>query len=416
MASLPRSLRYYLNALTLSRNRFKIRPMSQSVAQPGDVIAFDLPNALVDLDSLSLAWKLTTTNGGGAATACKLSQGVESAIEQISIESSGYMIDSGCAYTNQIYQMLLDWTVGADKTPLRQVVNYHTKAAAAGFHASEEMVVTNWAGFLGSVQPRKFDVSLCPIRVYVKLAAANKGFVSAGALPTTCSIMFSEITAYVDSLDVQDGGLYYEGVQKLMQSKPLELPFDKFYTTLSGTPAGTQDSLNITLSASSIDWVAGLFLDPTALSAPATEATFLANDTYKAQYFKRGVGAATVLSTSQFNVNNVMYPTFPATPAEAFVQTADAWGVLRDTVGGSAAWLNSLTNYQDLGFAHVIPFSFPGAEPELRLQSGLNTLGNNAGIVWTTEVSGNARASKLMVVKTTAKLRVAPYKQVETVL
>lgn len=453
MASIPRSLRFYLNSMSISRNKFRIRPLGQPDAYCGDVISFDLPNSLIDLDSLTLAWELTTTITG-ASTACYLSQGVESAIEQISVESNGYMIDSGCQMTNQLYQTFLDWTLGEDKKALRKVLNHHTTTSAAGkTHTNEPMALTNWIGLLGSVQPRKFDVSTCPLRVYVKLAAANRAFIGAGAAPSsaTSTQVFKKITAYVDSIDIQDGGLYYEGVQKLMQQAPLELPFDKFYTSLGSVMSGTEAQMNLTLSANSIDYVAGLLLHPDALKAanswlevpfkpegwtdltlpsaldtPWTAQTSNLNylavsinnsatDTYKSTYFVHGVTAGQTLTTSQFNVNNVSYPTFPATASEAFAQTADAFGVLRDTVGGSAKWLNGLSNYQEKGFVHVVPFQFPGAEPELRLKSGLNTLGNNAGIVWDIKTSA-ANASPLLVAKTTAVLRVAPYKQIETVL
>ncbi|DAC81579.1 hypothetical protein MNEG_5273 [Monoraphidium neglectum] len=444
MAALPKSLRYYLNRLSLSVNKFKIRPLNQASAQPGDVISFDLPASHVLLDSLELTWDLTTTNGGGAATTCRLAQGVESAVEQISVESNGYMIDSGCAMTNQLYQLFMDYKLGADKRPLRRALQNQTVGNPTGFHAAERMSLNSWLGFLGSVQPRVIDVSLAPLRVYVKLAGANRAFIGAGAAPVTCGINFANITAYVDCIALDDGGVYEAGVAKLMQSNPLELPFDRYYTTLGGTPAGTQDTLGFNLSTQSLDYVCGVWMDPQAVSAsnyapvaftpgswtdiPSTGGSNAAVDAvvarinanakpdYKSAYFVHGTGANTSLASSQFQVGAVSYPTYPATAPEAFAQTADAFGIYRATKGvSSAPWLDGLANYQALGCAHAVSFEYPGAEPELRLASGLNTLGNSAGIQWVTEVAGAARASKMLVAKTTAIARVGQYKQVEVI-
>jgi hypothetical protein len=58
---------------------------------------------------------------------------------------------------------------------------------------------------------------------------------------------------------------------------------------------------------------------------------------------------------------------------------------------------------------------FPNAEPELRLKSGINTLGNSAGICWETDVTGATGYQKVLLAKVTSILRIGSYKQCEVI-
>ncbi|WIA29183.1 hypothetical protein OEZ86_011694 [Tetradesmus obliquus] len=326
MSALPRSLKYYLSTLSLSRNRFKIRPVGQSTAQCGDVICFDLPNSHVNLDSLALHFKLSTDKGSSPATACVLSSNVE-LVESISVESNGYAIDSGCALTNHVANVMLDWSAGDHASGIRLALNGRREAAATGkFHNKDELVFNNWLGFLGSVQPRCFDATNLPLRVYVKLAAANKAFVAEGGTPAMCNIKYDDITCYVDAIDLQDGGLMYEATAKMMAKEPLELPFDRYVLTMGGPVGGSHDVLSMQVAANSVDYIAGWTVCPAGVNAATSTAENAT--TKRSNYLSRGFGGGK-LSGSQMTINNVCYPTYRATATEAFVQTADAFGVLR---------------------------------------------------------------------------------------
>lgn len=418
MTSLPRSLRYYLSRMSVSVQRMKIRAQSQASAGLGDVIVFDLPNSICDLDSLTLGFNLTTTVSDLTTKWCRLSQpGTDSLVESIQVDSNGFMIDSGVPVTNRLSSTWSDWQIGEDKTNFRAIVQgLNKKTPVAGnVHTADPMHITHFPGFLGSVQPRKFDVTNCPLRVYIKLA--GKGAFMTNDTASTVSL--GNIHAYINVLDINDSGLYLESVQKLMEQAPLQCPFEKYYYSQGAAIlTGGEDEQILNLSTQSLDYLMGVFIDNTAFTSPSSVADLdQAGTNVKSAYFKQGLPDSCTLNWSRFAVNNVRYPSMDATPADAFCQTQLAWGLLNDTTGGSAGFLKSLNDYVQKSFCHIVPFSFPGAEGDLRLVSGLNTLGNTTQSSWTTNIdnsdgTGQKSYRKLLVAKTTPTLLVAPFRQV----
>ncbi|WIA23272.1 hypothetical protein OEZ85_000042 [Tetradesmus obliquus] len=265
-----------------------------------------------------------------------------------------------------------------------------------------------------AVFPRApFNIADPPLEAgpFVFNAAANKAFVAEGGTPAMCNIQFQDITCYVDAIDVQDGGLLYEATAKMMTKEPLELPFDRYVLTMGGPVGGSHDVLSMQVAANSVDYIAGFAVCPAGVNSATSTAENAT--TKRSNYLSRGFGGGK-LSGSQMTINNACYPTYRATATEAMVQTADAFGVLRGD-DQCEKWINSLDSYQAEGFIHVIPLQFPNAEPELRLKSGINTLGNSAGITWETDITGTTGYQKVLLVKCTSVLRIAPYKQCEVI-
>lgn len=414
MSALPKALSYFYNRLSITRNVFKQRALSNDVARPGDVVTFDLSPAQQLLDQLCMHFNLYTAKrvGGATVSACKLSRHVESLFSNFMVESAGYLVDSSPGQLgHQLQNTFLDYTCGSDRVAQRGVLQNHysdTDPIAGGFHADTPMVLTSFQGFLNSVQPRCWDGTLAPLRISLKIAG-TEAFIMNGDRDVT--IELRNLALHQTLIDIQDGGSYADMVQRLIQSgSPLELPFSRF-TCFNAGPQMLESTLVASLSTSSLDYMIGIWLDAAGAATPNAEDIV----TYKNTYFRRGIGANNSLVNSVFSVNGVSYPASPANVPEMFQQTLATFGTLNDLVGGSAPWLNNLQDYQLHGFAHAFRFDF-GAEEDLRLQSGLNTKMSQSSILWQTSGStGGDRPTKVLFTKSTPLLRIGMGGQVEVV-
>lgn len=317
---------------------------------------------------------------------------------------------------------------------MKAVLNGQYPAAVTGFHTNEPQRLNEMYGFLGSCQPRKLDVSLCGLRVYFKLADANKAFYTNAGDPTTAVVSLKKIHLYVDAIELQDGGVYNAAIHRRLDSGPLEIPYKQYYLNQAGPITTGYHSLLINLSTGSLDTLIGGFINndnasytavayPSPLTAVSAfggsnvSTSIVGLTDVKSGYFVHGVGASNTWLDSQFSVNSVVYPSWAAEPAEAFDQTVQSLGKLKaHSFAGGKPWLNSLDAYKTLAANHVVSFEYPNGDEGSRLRSGLNTLGNLSSIEWRTNLTvGSNAPTKFLFAGTTAVVRIGKMKQVEKI-
>lgn len=429
----PKILEHYFSRLAISKNKFKLRVNSNQTAGLSDIITVDLPAALVNLDTLAfhLTAAIDNPNGNGNLYSAFPSKHVESLIENIAVESSGYMVDPGPGQMlNHLYNILIDYTIGDyEKQPMRNVLSNHYTGdeftAYTGFE-DQKLVCTNFLGWVGSVQPRVQDLTLANIRLHIKLAN-RKAFVfkvqadtdpewivGQTANPDVVDISFKDMYFTVDTMEILDDNTYYNSLkQKISETGAIECPFHRYYAFPS-TAVDMNDTQVFNLSTQSLDWLCGVFQHPQSK---------LYNDdlvTDKSTLFTRGVNTTqgNWLANSQWSVQNVSYPTFPADPEEMFLQTTQSLGTQNDTLGGSAVYLNGIDKYVEHGFAHIVRFDI-GGDPDYRGISGISTLGNLGSMTWQSWGSMGdgtpGKPTKVVFAQTTGLYRVGAFKQVSCV-
>ncbi|GIL71522.1 hypothetical protein Vretifemale_1889 [Volvox reticuliferus] len=115
-AGYPRNLSYLVKRLSgYSRNTFRLQTLNQTTATAGQIITVDLPsNALVDLSTLTMFFKGATSTTAGFAV---FPRNIECLIERLEVEINGQIVNTGCAYYNQLWQILADTTFGTQVLP-----------------------------------------------------------------------------------------------------------------------------------------------------------------------------------------------------------------------------------------------------------------------------------------------------------
>lgn len=402
--SYPRSLQYALRSLNgYSRQRYKLSPnISQTQSIPhGSTISVSLPeNAIISLDDFAWMFKLSTNQGWLP------SKHIESIISRVAVEINGVVVDSGAAFQNLLWRKLGDATLG-DKELIRNVlqngVGDQSVAAATTQVTNKQCAIWNWLGFLGSCQPRCIHTGLLgTVRVIITLAGTE--VLQKNAAPAQAA-GFSLTDCYftIDTLSINDD-VYVPLLKERLSSSenPIELPFTRWVTFTPGQVSTLKQTCTGTLSTESLDMLVGMYQ---TVNTNASVADLRASD-----YFK--TGSANLVSSS-FAINNVNYPQFTTTPADAFTQTLTSMNLAQDTVGACDSVLDSLTKYQNSFFWHALRLNHPTASDE-RVRSGLNLRGTNSTISYSTDGS-DANITPYLFAACTSVLQVRDFKQLNVI-
>lgn len=383
----PANMKYFLNRLSaFSRNRYRLSTQTPTTANPQDVLVISLPeNTIVDLDTLTWAFNGSTSAVGGTTPSVYFPKHIETIIDSISVEVNGIAVQNTILSYGQLFKVLADYTCG-DKNNQRAFLQNSTAIPAATLptgvvYSNAPFQIKNWLGWLGTVQPRLIDTSLLgTVKIYIRLAPTSVLCVS-GA-PTSVNYSLSNMYFHVDAIDVSDG-IYYNMVQKMLESRPLELPFDNYIAFSGGSQSLANAVTRFGLSTQSLDMLIGTVL----LAAPTTAVdTTIASS----QSFVRGDTSLTA-STAQFAVNNVLYPLWEASLADQYSITLDALGLSQDTVGsfdplftqgaitvnGTTITNGLITNYGSRFYAFIVRLNH-GDDLADRVISGVDLRGTTA--------------------------------------
>jgi hypothetical protein len=214
----------------------------------------------------------------------------------------------------------------------------------------------------------------------------------------------TDVRATVDIMDVSDG-VYYNMVAQRLAQAPLEIPFDNYQTVVGTLAAPTQSTMWST-SSDCLEAIIATFKSATPSSHTANATTL------QSEYFTR---PGTNVTTSQFKVNGIPYPSIPCLNAigDVFVDTAHSLGASQDAVGATDAGMSTLANWTNNYWVHAHSFTYPDSEDSHRL-CGLSGRGNQLqGSFETVGAGGNIQP--LLWLKCKSVLRIGAGKFVEVI-
>lgn len=404
--SYPKSLAYFSQKLVgYSKNRFRLSALANTSASSGSIIEFELPSSsIVDLRTLTMYFKMSTSTSGGFAAPSKH---IETIIDRIVISAGGTILDSGCRFTNEALKILFDLQMGADKEPLRGIMqnggNITTLPTANV--TNQQFAISNWTGFL-SCEPSCLDMSLfpSPVRVQIYLAPASVLRVSTGA--TNANYQLQDIRFEVDTIDIADG-VYNQLLMQRLQQGAIEVVFNKMNTFL-GTATASGGSIPWSVSTQSLEMLMGTLLEQSFQGIGAQNTNAPAHS----WYFKRG-DSALALTNSQFSINNVPYPQFSTDLSSAFMQTIQSFGLNQDSIGGSEKDMDSLDKYKSQYFVHAVRLGHLDSGSE-RLMSGLDTRATSLQSSWNVTYTGTT-LHPLVIAISKSSVMLGAFRQIQVV-
>lgn len=417
--SYPRSLQYFSQKLVgYSKNKFKITTLANSTAASGGLIEVELPsNTILDLRTLTMHATAKTSVTGGTTPYVRLPRHIETVIDRVAVDAGGTTIDPGCRFTNQIFKIFADLTLGADKSAQRAVLQNHVDIDTTTTVATDNksVAICNWLGFLGCL-PECLDMSLLPtVRIHIYLA--SKFVLAVSGSPTAFDYTLEDIYFTCDSIDISDG-IYYQLLQQRMQSAPIEVVFDR-YSTFLGQANSSGGSVPWSISTQSLDMVMGTLLTNAFEGSAGNAIDPGASKT--STYFKRG-SANLDVTNSQLQISNVPYPQFNAGLANIWMQTIDSLSLQQDSVGGmdpnicGPTVYTGLTNFKTSFFVHIVRLNHSDPHSDSRYLSGLDTRGTSLNNSWNLTFSNSGTALQpLVICKSTSTLMIGAMRQLQVV-
>jgi hypothetical protein len=363
----------------------------------------DLPsNALVDMETLTLRFKISTTTTTGYAG---LPKHIESLIDKIVIEVNGATLGSA-SNLNHVYNLLLQYQNGYDlKCKRKPYQNGEGQAGAISANITDQpMAIHSLLGFVSSVKPSVLDTALLGnVRIHVYLAPST---VLPCALGVGVSYSLNSVYFMVDTIDISDGVYYNLHNQFLLSGGIYEYPFTSIYTAMFSASSFTQSS-RFSINTQSLDMLSACFLP--------YHGTLSSNNsnTYQSSYFdKNGSG----VDTWQFEIGGVSIPQFAATGSDTLPLALNALCLSQDTLGGFDSNIVSDTAYKTYFFAPIIRTNHPCEDSE-RFISGINTLGSSTNVVFkSTGTSGSTYTGSLLITAfCTSSLRVSAGRSIQVV-
>jgi hypothetical protein len=437
-AGYPRNLSYLVKRLSgYSRNTFKLQTLNQTTASSGQIVTVDLPsNALVDLSTLTMFFRGTTTTSAGFAV---FPRNIECLIERLEVEINGQLVNTGCAFYNHLWQIVADTTMGEDVTNRRKILqNANDVSAAPTANVTNvQYCIQNWLGFLSSCKPNVLDTSLLG-NVRIRITLAGTPVLPLSASATGASYSLSDIFFSVDTLSIDDGMFYNMHQQFLAQGNVYEIPFNNYFSFTS--TGGMTQATKFSLSTQSLNRVWATFtLGANYIVGGAAGSAFFDANAATSAYFTRvgNAGAVTfgtntnstpvtyALTNYQFNINNVYYPNYKPTAEQAYALLLNSYNLTQDTLGGGYKNLDSLAKWNASFWVAAQEFEH-GSDDFI---SGIDTRGNIAQCFFETQGTVTVGANTgsggtnpgtslvaLVFAQTTSTLRVGAGRQIELVM
>jgi hypothetical protein len=425
-----------------NRNRFRLETNGATSAGPSSIITLSLPsNATIDLRSFKVHLDVQTTADTTSTNAIysKLPADASSLIQQCEVYCGGVQIAQGFSEFNTVSRIKKLVNSSRDRDGSVDGTLSHGVISATDAVEQVSILFKPNVGFFAESSTRYLPTSLTgDISVRLTLAptsvlcykeatvamggAFTDAAARAAALNTTYSVI--AIHATIDTVTLGDA---YERMllDRLTQEDSLNVNMKEYYTfALHGT-TGTAHDVRFSLSASSIDSIYTVCRDANYQTAGIAARTYSGaslSDANCANAFKfLAFNSSTTARGSlrfQYNVNNVQHPQYQADVLDA----ASDLLMLTDQHGhaGRGNMVSSLADFCD--GKCVLPLVLNMPSNPIAVQSGYNSRGNNTqfsiSISGQTLPAANADAqvtaalSTLVVVETTAQLKIAGAKQI----
>lgn len=404
--SYPKPFAYYLSRLNnFSRQQVKLQTYANTTFTPNNQLVIELPQGLIDLSTFTLKGKVAT-NGVGVYL-----PPVELLFDSISIEVGGVSVQNGFTNYGELFNIFRQYQM-EDKKNFRKILQLEGRQDSIASNGADDntalpFAMYNFLGFLGSV--KVLDTTLLPpVKIYFRLAPTSvlTKHVDSATVP---SFTISDVRGTVDILDIADG-VYYNMISQRLAQAPLEIPFEN-YQTVTGTLSAVTQSTRWSTSSDCLEAIIATFKTSTPNSFTRDTTTKLS------EYFTRGTkdGNSTI-TTSQFKVNGIPYPSTPCESdfGDVFVDTAHTLGASQDVLGATDAGMVSHTLWGQKYFTHAHSFTYPDAEDSHRLV-GLSGRANQILGSWETSGTGT-NLQPLLWLKSKSILRIGSGKMVELVL
>jgi len=261
MASLPPSVSFFMQRMTgVSTSSFKIFPQSSDNATASKIIRFEIPsNSLVNFRNIRFLFNATTSTTGA-----RLPNDISSLIERVAVYAGGVLIQNNY----QGYHVLkhakaalcgstCDPLLGHPEIP-RAKSYFDGSTIAHGDSetysgVNKQFCISDWEGFLGTVEPYILDTGLlpqitleitladnavCPVAEGVLLpvgdetgagTGATGTFDKVGATPAAYSL--SNLSLQVEVIGMASSALDSVIEQRIASVGYLSLPFKNYFTT-----------------------------------------------------------------------------------------------------------------------------------------------------------------------------------------
>lgn len=396
----PRGLTYYTTSLkNFSRNTFKLLPYRTDGILSNQIIVSELPPAsLIDPASICLHSKITTSGTGYVG----LPRHIEVLMSRIVVEINGMALQS-CNNLEQVSNFLMQMASGQDFQSKRTAyASGGPQVAPTASVSAQPIKIQHFPGLLSSVRPNILDTSLLgSIRLHIYLSSAAVLPIASGA--TGAEFSLSSLYLTCDTMAIDDGTFYQIHSQYLSSGKSYSLLFDNYYTALF--PASTPNqSARFSVATQSLDAVFAMFLPNNGVSSQIN------TNTGQSGYFDRKGDGVT---SWNFTINNTLYPQYAADADDSYPLLMNMLGKTNDAVGGIDPLITTATKWKENFWVAGQGFTFNAADDD-RLITGLNTLGANCSVSFTSTGSGTTN-NLMLIVKTTSEIKVSAGKLLEII-
>lgn len=467
MASLPPSVSFFMQRLTgISTSSFKIFPQSSDNATAGKIIRFEIPsNSLVNFRNVRFLFNAATSTTGA-----RLPNDISSLIERVAVYAGGVLIQNNYQGYNVLKHAkaalcgsTCDPLLGHPEIP--RAKSYFDGSAIA--HSSQEaytgvnkqFCISDWEGFLGTVEPYILDTGLlpqitleitladnavCPVAEGVLLPIGDETGTGTGATGTfdkagsTAAVYtLSNLSLQVEVVGMASSALDSVIEQRIASVGYLSLPFKNYFTT---TASHTNVSrFNVNSASWDRLWIAyrantyantkaphvinghkikGAFVDDVAGQTAADidigiptydvggSALFGTNsEKYISQYFRfQELTSGTV--TYNLQVNGATVPAYKMNVCEALAMSQGA------VPKSCKKPVMSLDQYKDAFFVQCYRFCLDDATT--RMASGLDC--RSSSMLGSLETSGMTASTHVdLFAEVTSELRVGNSRALELV-
>jgi hypothetical protein len=483
-------LYYRLWVLTQAKinatNYFRLEPQASGSAAitANKIIRFSLPSNCL-LNTRGISFNFNADANAVASAGGRLPADLSSLIDRVELSSGGVQIAQGANGYGLIVAMKKaltvdkcdvalghpeivratsyvdgggDWATGSSIAALTSTKNENYRADAG----QVPFAITNWEGFLGSVQPSIIDTSLLSdLTLTLYLADNSVCSSSAGvALNGTGSTDITDVNTtaqaqyqirdfhlIVETLGLADSVYDMMIEKRISQVGYVELPFKSFYTfndTHSGTTrftvasqsldrvwVGFRNSTYADLAApvkvagykDSGGYVSGVaggatYASPFDMGKPTYDVGGILGtnaEKYRGNYFTfvESLASAGTPATYQFNFNGSFIPQFKASAEQMLTVSRNSVPTIDMGTGKYPVSLMTLDQYKRNFFVNCVRLNLPQSE-ENREISGADTRGISLNAYFTS--TGFSSGKNIFIVcECTSSLRIGAGRQIEVI-
>ena len=423
-------------------NVFRLETNGATSAGPSSIITLSLPsNAIIDLRTFKVHLDVATTSDATSTNAIfgKLPADASSLIQQCEVYAGGIQIAQGFSEFNTVSRIKKLVHSSRDRESSIDQTLSHGIITTDDAVDNVSMIFKPSIGFFAESSTRYLATSLTgdisvrltlapnAVLTYKEATVAMPGnFTDAAARAAALNVTYSVSSIHATIATVTLGDFYESMLlERLTQEEFLPVNFKDYMSfSLHGT-TGTAHDVRFSLSASSIDRLYTVCRDgnyqtagirtrayPGAALTDSNCSNFLHFKSFNSSNVARGT------LRYQYSCNNVQHPQFQADCLDA----AHELTMISDSTGNTGRG-NMITGLTDWNVGKgIIPLQLQMPGQPVNLQTGYNSRGNNTqfsislqGQVVPTAAADSqvtAAISTLVVVETTAQMRIAGAKQI----